>query len=184
MKREEVKSKKPVKKVQRTPKESSEIMRVKKKYNPKFILVSKLFEVHLISILMFMCFVVAKQIWSCILLILIYIAIIMTTLILSKKSAEGTYISFEENKVVYRRKFLLRDTREEMLYKDIKEISFQYDVGAFTRFWQKHMNMGNIVIYPQKGNVLIYGIELTNVAPFDKLMVDIKNNIGDKIVNG
>lgn len=184
MKREEVKSKKPVKKVQRTPKESSEIMRIKKTYNPKFILVSKLFELHLISILLFMCFVVAKQVWSCILVILLYIAIIMVTLILSKKSAEGTYISFQENKVVYRRKFLLRDTREEMLYKDIKEISFQYDVGAFTRFWQKRMNIGNIVIYPLKGNVLIYGIELANIAPFDKLMVDIKNNIGDKIVNG
>ena len=77
-----------------------------------------------------------------------------------------------------------KTTREEMLYKDIKEISFQYDVGAFTRFWQKRMNIGNIVIYPLKGNVLIYGIELANIAPFDKLMVDIKNNIGDKIVNG
>ncbi len=184
MKREEIKTKKPVKKVQRTPKEASEIMRVKKKYNSKFVLISKLFELHLIAILMLMCFIVAKQIWSCILIISIYVAIILVTLILSKKSAEGTYISFQENKVVYRRKFLLRDTREEMLYKDIKEISFQYDVGAFTRFWQKHMNMGNIVIYPKKGNVLIYGIELTNVAPFDKLMVDIKNNIGDKIVNG
>ena len=184
MKREEVKSKKPVKKVQRAPKEASEIMRIKKKYNPNFILVSKLFELHLITLLVFMCFVVAKQLWSCILVILIYIAIIMTTLILSKKSADGTYVSFQENKVVYRRKFLLRDTREEMLYKDIKEVSFQYDVGGFTRFWQKRMNMGNMVIYPKKGNVLIYGIELTNVAPFDKLMVDIKNNIGDKIVNG
>lgn len=184
MKREEVKSKKPVQRVQRTPRESSEIMRVKKTYNPKFIIASKLFEFHLIMILMFMCFMSTKQIWSSLLTILVYVVVIMVALILGKKSANGTYVSFGENKVVYRRKFLLRDTREEMLYKDIKEIAFQYDVGTITKFWQKRMNMGNLVIYPKKGNVLIYGIELTNIAPFDKLMVDIKKNVGDKIVNG
>ena len=184
MKREEIKSKKVVNNKQRIPKESSEIMRVKKVYNPKFVILSKLFELHLIMLLMFICLIATRQIWFILLVILIYIAIIMSALILSRKSANGTYLSFGENKVVYRRKFLLRDTRDEMLYKDIKEIAFQYDIGTIAKFWQKRMNMGNLIIYPKKGNVLIYGIEITNIAPFDKLMVDIKKNVGDKIVNG
>ena len=181
MKREEIKTKKPVKKVQRTPKESSEIIRVKRKYNSKFVLISKLFELHLIAILMLMCFIVAKQIWSCILIISIYVAIILVALILSKKSAEGTYISFQENKVVYRRKFLFVNKKEEMLYNEIKNISFTYDPSVYAKFWQKKFNIGNLVIYPKKGNIFVYGMELSCVGPLDKLIEDIKNSIGDKI---
>lgn len=163
-------------------KESSEIIRVKKKYNPKFVMISNLFELHLIFLLIIGCFIVTKQFLSLFIVAFIYITIVVISLLLYKKSAIGTYISFQEDKVVYVRKFLLNNTREEMKYKDIKEIAFGYDIGSINKFWQKHMNMGNITIYPKKGNVFIHGIEITNVGPFDKLMVDIKKNIGDKIV--
>ena len=183
MKRANTKTSKNVSnKTERKSKEFSEIMRVKKTYNPKFVLVAKLFELHLIAILLIACFLVSKQIASLLFVILVYLTILILSLVLSKKSAKGTYISFGENKVVYRRKFLFRDTREEIKYEDIKEILFQYDVGTIIKFWQKNMNMGNMVIVPKKGNVIFNGIEITNIAPFDKLMVDIKNNIGDKIV--
>lgn len=188
MKRENVrttrnsKTKKVEKRTSNTPKESSEIMRVKKKYNLKYVMLSNLFEFNLIFILVFCCFIARKDLISLLTVIGMYIVILIVLLILYKKSASGTYLSFKEDRVVYRRKFLLRDSIEEMLYKDIKEISFGYDIGTINKFWQKRMNMGNITIYPKKGNVLIHGIEITNVGPFDKLMVDIKNNIGDKIV--
>ena len=188
MKRENVrtnrnsKNKKVEKRAINTPKESSELIRVKKKYNFKYIMLSNLFEFHLIFLLVFICFIARKDLLSLLMIICMYILVIIVLLVLYKKSASGTYMSFQEDKVVYRRKFLLRDTREEMPYKDIKEIVFGYDLGTINKFWQKRMNIGNITIYPKKGNVLIHGMEITNVGPFDKIMVDLKNNIGDKIV--
>jgi hypothetical protein len=177
MKRENV-----AKKTERKSKKNSEIMRVNKNYNAKYVLVAKLFELHLIALLMLTSSIVTKKLGTFLIILSLYLLIILLTLLFSKKSAQGTYISFEENKVVYTKKSLFRNTIEEMKYEDIKEILFQYDVGAILKFWQKRMNMGNMVIVPKKGNVLIYGIEIINIAPFDKLMVDIKKNIGDKIV--
>lgn len=164
------------------PKEVTEILRVKKKYNFKYVMFCKLLELHIIFIFLIICLILGKQFLSIIAVLFFYLIIVILSLILYKKSAENTYVSFQEDKVVYRRKFLFIDKREEMLYKDIKEITFQYELGVINKFWQKRTNLGNMTIYPKKGNVFIYGIEITNIAPFDKIMIDVKNNIGDKIV--
>lgn len=174
-----------VKRVQKnsenTPKEVTEILRVKKKYNFKHIMLCNLMELHIIFIFLILCFILTKQLLTVVAVVVLYIAILFIALVLYKKSAINTYVSFQEDKVVYRRKFLFINKREEMRYNEIKEITFQYETGAYFRFWQKRNNLGNMTIYPKKGNVLIHGIEINNIAPFDKIMIDVKNNIGDKI---
>lgn len=161
--------------------EVTELLRVKKKYNFKYIMTCKLIELHIIFALFIMCFILRKSIGTALLMLLLYILILSITLILYKKSAENTYISFQENKVVYRRKFLFVNKKEEMLYNEIKNISFTYDPSVYAKFWQKKFNIGNLVIYPKKGNIFVYGMELSCVGPLDKLIEDIKNSIGDKI---
>ena len=180
MKRENIRTNKS-KKIEKAPKEVTELLRVKKKYDIKYVMLCNLFELHIIFLFIILCFILAKQIFPLIALSLIYIIIVVSSLILYKKSATGTYISFQENKVVYRRKFLFINKREEMLYKDIKEITFHYESNIYFKFWQKKLNLGNMVICPKKGNSFIYGMAINNIAPLDKIMVDVKNNVGDKI---
>ena len=138
-----------------------ELLRIKKKYSIKYVLTAKLFEVYLVFLIL----------------------IIFGALILSKKSAAQTYISFYEDKVVYKRKFLFMNKEKEMKYENIADIGYNQGTSWVTRFFQKIYHFGNIYIYPKKGNLLFNGICLEVVENIEDVANEIKEKISDKIIN-
>lgn len=161
--------------------EVTEILRVKKKYSFKYIMLYKLIEFNIIFLILAIIFILRKSLLSVFFTLFLYVVLLAVSLILYKKSAENTYISFQEKKVVYRRKFLFINKKDELLYDEIKSISLNYEPTWYGKFWQKKLNLANLVIYPKKGLVFMYGMELSCVGPFDKILNDLQNNIGDKI---
>lgn len=161
--------------------EENVLLKINKKYSIKYVLTAKMFEIYLI----FLVFIIACATYGTAsmvigaIVLLILVALLM--LILSKKSASKTYIVFYEDKVVFKRKFLLRDSTREMPYDNIKDIVFAYGTNWITRFFQKIFHLGNIYIYPKKGNILMNGISLEVVENIEKVIEDIRNNVGDRI---
>ena len=159
-----------------------ELLRIKKKYSIKYVLTAKLFEVYIV----FLFFVIGAIIISRPILIIgfivLLIAIILATLILSKKSAAQTYISFCEDKVVYKRKFLFINKEKEMKYENISDIGYNQGNNFIVRWFQKLFHFGNLYIYPKKGNILLNGISLEVVENIEQTAEAIKEKIGDKII--
>ena len=164
--------------------EKKELLKIRKKYSVKYIMFYNLLDFHIISLVLILCFAFVGKFLSLFLYLLVYAGIVIVSLVLYKKSASKTYITFYEDKLVYERKFLFTNKKEEMNYEDIKEIVFVYEPSFWAKFWQKRTNMINIVVYPKKGNVVFNGITIDNVYPFDKIVVDLKKLIGEKISNG
>lgn len=161
--------------------EENVLLKVNKKYSIKYVLTAKMFEIYLIFIVfIFACWTYGtkKMIIGAVILLII---VALLALILSKKSASKTYIVFYEDKVVFKRKFLFRNTTKEMPYSNIKDIVFTNGTNWITRFFQKIFHLGNIYIYPKKGNILINGISLEVVDNIEKVIEDIRNNVGDRI---
>ena len=79
MKRENVRTNndRRIQKNDSSPKEVTEILRIKKKYSFKHIMFCKLFEVHLVFLLVIAYFILAKRISSVLLSIFLYLVIIM-----------------------------------------------------------------------------------------------------------
>lgn len=161
--------------------DKNELLRIKKKYSPKYILTAKLVEVYIFYLLFIIFAIISKSYLTVFLITLVAIAIIFGVLVLSKKSASKTYIAFYDTKIVYKRKFLFIDKEKEMSYSDIKDIVFTQGTNWNDRMMQKHLKLGNIYVYPKKGNILIDGMQLEIVANIEKVMNDIKTVVGDKI---
>ena len=89
-----------------TQENKKELLKVKKKYSIKYVLVVKLIEVYVVFLLVISAAFLYRLVSIGIVSFLILIAIIIVALILSKKSASQTYISFYDDKVFYKRKFL------------------------------------------------------------------------------
>ena len=87
--------------------EKKELLRVKKKYSPKYILTAKLAEVYLIFLLFIATCFASKKIAYGFLGMIALILSVLGFLIISKKNAKNNYISFYYYKVVYKRKKLL-----------------------------------------------------------------------------
>ena len=160
------------------------LLKVRQKYSPKYILTRKLFEVYFIFLLFFVFCFSSNNIFEGIIYALILILIIFCTLIISKKNSRKNYIAFCENKVVFEGKVLFRNVKRELAYSEIKDIVFTWGTGWFDRFFQKMFKLGNIYVYPKKGNIFSEGMQLEIVENFEKIMEDIKNIAGDKIING
>lgn len=161
-------------------KEKNEILKVKKKYSVKYVLLYNLIEFHLVAIILLIALIASSRILTAIICLMLYFAILVLSMFLFKKSAATTHITFYDDKIVYVRKFLFINKHEEMKYDEIKEISFMNEPGMYARFWQKRTNMGNMTIYPKKGFIL-NGISINNIYPFDKIIEEVKNKIGEKI---
>lgn len=164
--------------------EKKELLKIRKKYSVKYVMLYNLLDFHIISLVLIICFAFIGKFLSLFLYMLVYIAIVIVYLVICKKSASKTYITFYEDKLVYVRKFLLTNKKEEMKYEDIKEIAFVYEPGFWAKFLQERTNMINMMVYPKKGNVVFNGITIDNVYPFDKIAADVKKLIGEKISNG
>ncbi len=164
-----------------TQENKKELLKVKKKYSIKYVLVVKLIEVYVVFLLVISAAFLYRLVSIGIVSFLILIAIIIVALILSKKSASQTYISFYDDKVFYKRKFLFIDTERTLEYSEIKDIVFTQGTTWYTRMWQKIFGYGNIYIYPKKGNIITHGMTVEVVENIDKVVKDIKTVIGDKI---
>lgn len=159
-----------------------ELLKIKKKYSIKYVLTAKLFEVYIIFLLFCIGTVLISKPVYIIFFIILLIIIILATLILSKKSAINTYITFYEDKVVYKRKFLFINKEKVMQYKDIADIGYNYGNTLITSWFQKLFHYGNIYIYPKKGNIMFNGISLEVVENIEQVTEEIKEKVGDKIV--
>lgn len=162
-------------------KDTQELLRIKKKYSPKYILIVKLIECYIIFGILIAFSIVGRNFLNLICFVFILILIMLVSLVLGKKSAAKTYLAFYENKVIYKRKFLLRDTTRELNYDEIKDIVFTQGPSWFARFFQKRFKFGNVYVYPKKGNILTRGMQIEFVSQIDKVMVDIKTVVGDKV---
>lgn len=158
-----------------------ELLKIRKKYSIKYVLTAKLIEVYIIFLLVIIFSFCSGATMIGIFSIFILIVIVFCTLIFSKKSAAQTYISFYEDKVIYKRKFLFIDKEKIVEYSNIKDIVFTQGTSWYTRIWQKILKLGNIYIYPKKGNIITNGISLEVVDNIDKVIEDIKTIVGDRI---
>lgn len=164
-----------------TQENKKELLKVKKKYSIKYVLVVKLIEVYIVFLLVISASFLYRLISIGIVSFFILVAIIIISLILSKKSASQTYILFYDDRVFYKRKFLFIDTERTLEYSEIKDIVFTQGTTWYTRMWQKIFGFGNIYIYPKKGNIITHGMSVEVVENIDKVIKDIKTVIGDKI---
>lgn len=158
-----------------------ELLRLKKKYSIKYVLLVKLIEVYIIFLLVIIISFYSGLVSIGILSIFVLLAIIIGTLILSKKSASKTYMSFYDDRIVYKRKFLFIDKERTLEYSEVKDIVYTQGTSWYTRIWQKILKFGNIYVYPKKGNIITHGMALEVVENIDEVVENIKKIIGDKI---
>lgn len=161
--------------------DKTELLRIKKKYSPKYILTAKMIEVYIFFILFILVSILSKNIGTAILFTIILLVVMFCVLVIGKKSASKTYLAFYDTKIVYKRKFLFIDSEKEIAYEDVKDIVFTQGTGWIQRGFQKAYGIGNIYVYPKKGNILLNGMQLEIVANIEQVMDDIKNVVGDKI---
>lgn len=162
-------------------KTEKELLKIKKKYSIKYILTAKLVEVYIVFLLAIIISFYSGEVGIGVFSIFALILIILLVLIFSKKSASQTYMLFYEDKIVYKRKFLFINKERTMEYNDIKDIIFTQGTNWYTKMWQKFFKLGNIYVYPKKGNIIMNGISLEIVENIDNVIDDIKLVVGDKI---
>ena len=158
-----------------------ELLKIKKKYNVKYVLTANLFEVYLFFILLMAVCVYTKNYKALALFTVIFIFIVLFVMIWQKKSAEKTYMCFYETKIVFKRKFLFIDKEKTINYEDVKDIIFAQGPNFIPRTFQKAFHMGNIYVYPKKGNIMMNGMQIENVANIEKVVEQIKQVAADKI---
>ena len=162
-------------------KEEKELLRIKKKYSIKYVLIVKLIEVYIIFLLVILFSFFSNRIGIGIFSIFLLVVFVIVYLILSKKSASKTYMIFYDTKVVYKRKFLSFEKERALEYSEIKDIVYTQGTSWYTRFWQKIFGFGNIYVYPKKGNIFTHGMSIDVIENIDKVVDELKNLIGDKI---
>ena len=163
--------------------EKKELLKVRKKYSVKYALMYNLIGLHLVSLVLILALIFSGKYLQIFLYLLFYFVASICVLAFCKKSAAKTYVTFYEDKVVYIRKFLFINKKEEMKYNEIKEISF-FDGEDWGKLCKKISGLTDMEIYPKKGNILLDGIIITNVYPANKVKDDVNRIIGDKIING
>jgi len=106
------------------------------------------------------------------------------SLIIGKKNAAQTHLSFYESKVVFKGIYFMFFKIDRVLaYEDIKDIVFTQGTNWLERVFQKAFNLGNIYIYPKKGNILTKGMQLEIVDNIDDVIKKIEEVVGDRISN-
>lgn len=140
---------------QDTQNNKKELLKIKKKYSIKYILIEKLAEVYIVFLLVIIFSAYYNQISAIVLSIFALLVIVLGMLILSKKSAAETYIIFYEDRIFYKRKFLFINKERTLKYDEVKSITFTQGVNWYQKIWQKIFNLGGIYIYPKKRKYLL-----------------------------
>lgn len=162
-------------------KDKEELLRIRKKYSFKYALTANMFELYIFYIILILFSFYMNNIMYGIVFTVLILIVAIFILIWQKNSAKETYLSFYSTKVVYKRKFLFTYKEKILEYDEIKDIVFVQGTNMITRIFQKAFHMGNIYIYPKKGNIFTNGMQLENVACIEKVIEDVKNIAGDKI---
>ncbi len=162
-------------------KDTNELLRIRKKYSPKYVLTANLFEIYIFYFLLILLSVYSNNKAIIIPITVVMILIVLIIMIWQKKSSAETYISLYNTKMVYKRKFLFINKEKTIAYDDVKDIVFAQGTGWISRVFQKLFHMGNIYVYPKKGNIIMNGMQIENVANIEKVIEEIKNIVGDKI---
>jgi hypothetical protein len=157
------------------------LLKINKKYSLKYILTEKLFELYIIFFILILFCIYGKNIAWGVLFVILFAIIVISILAISKRIAKKTSLTFYETKVVYKGKMLFWDTKRVLGYEEIKDIVITQGASWFERFFQKMFKIGNIYVYPKKGNIISNGIRLEIVDNIDEVIEKIKNVAGDKL---
>ena len=159
-----------------------ELLKLKRVFSPKYILIEKLAETYLIFVLLIgLCFA-TKRILYGILMIFVLIIIIFAKLVLEKRKSNKTYMKFYEDRIEFKGSMLLSKVEERCLrYDEIKDITATQGTTFFEKIFQKLFGYGNIYVYPKKGTYLSKGMQIELVENIFQKIEEIKNIVGDKI---
>jgi hypothetical protein len=164
--------------------DTNELYRVKKKYSPKYILTRKMLDAYIIFFIIFLLGAMSGYARYAILAVIGLIIVMFTSLVIEKKNAKKTYMIFYDTKIVLKGKMYFMDVERTLAYSDIKDVVFTQGNGIIERFFQKIFKIGNIYVYPKKGNIISNGLQIEIVGNFDKVIEDVKNIVGEKLSNG
>lgn len=127
-----------------------ELLKIKKKYSIKYVLIEQLAEVYIVFLLVIIFCAYSNQISGIVFSVFALIIIVLGALIFSKKSAAETYIIFYDDKIFYKRKFLFINKERTLKYDEVKSITFIQGTNWYQKIWQKIFKFGGIYIYPKK----------------------------------
>lgn len=159
-----------------------ELLKLKRKYSPKYILTEKMLEVYLFfMVLIAFCFSNKKMIYGMI-AIVIFAIIISLKLILEKRKSNHTFMKFYEDRIEFKGSMFFWKVEERTLkYSEIKDITFTQGATFFEKRFQKAFGYGNIYVYPKKGTYLSNGMQIELVENIQERVEEIRNIVGDKI---
>ena len=161
--------------------DNKEILRVNQKYSPKYILTKKMIEVYIIFIFLIVVSFYSKNVLGVFLFGFLLAVIVLGALIISKRNAKGTYMSFYNKKIVFKGRFLFIKTNKEIRYDEIKDVVFTQGTSFCEKFFQKLFKLGNIYVYPKKGNIISNGMQLKIVDNIDRVIQDVSIVVGERL---
>ena len=168
-------------KEQELEKDTEELLRIRKKYSLKYVLTANMFEVYIFYFLLVFLAIYSNNKTIIIPMTMVILIVMFLVMVWQKRSSAETYISLYKTKMVYKRKFLFINTEKTIAYDEIKDIVFTQGTGWISRIFQKIFHFGNIYVYPKKGNIIMNGVQIENIANIEKVIEEIKNVVGDKI---
>ena len=162
-----------------------ELLKLNIEFSPKYILISKMFEVYLFFlILIFICFSLKKILYG-ILTIIMFIFVVIFKVAIEKRKSDMAEMKFYDDRIEFKGKMFFFNVKERILkYDEIKDITFTQGATFFERRFQKAFGYGNIYVYPKKGNFIFNGMQIELVSDIKNKIEEIKKIVGDKIKNG
>ena len=165
------------------------LMKIGRKFSPKYHIISN-WELLLLCILFLICAITLKRISFIIVSVFLDLFLILFSLFISKRIANGTKCYFFENKVVYKFDFLFIHRKVIFKYSDLQDIIYGYDLlsgysmfykMSFRRFLQQKFNMGDIGIYAKKTGIIQKSIIIKDVGNIVETFEKLTNTIGEKL---
>lgn len=158
-----------------------ELLKIKRKFSPKYILTGKMIEPYLVFLLLIIVCFSSKRILYGIIIILLFVLFTFVKLVFEKRKSNQTYMKFFNDRIEYKGKVLFRNQERVLKYDEIKDITFTQGITFLEKRFQKAFGFGNIYVYPKKGNILTKGMQIELVENINEKIEEIKSIVGDKI---
>ena len=164
---------------------NNELLKLKRKFSPKYILTEKMLEMYIIFILFFVLCLAANKLLYGFLAIIILAFIVFFKLVFEKRKSNQTVMKFYEDRIEFKGYMFFLKIKERVLkYDEIKDITFTQGATFLEKRFQKSFGYGNIYVYPKKGSFISNGMQIELVEDIQNRVEDIKNIVGDKLNNG
>lgn len=150
-------------------KDTNEILKIYRKYLPKYQL-TRYFDWYFLFILFMLTLIIQGNVLYLILFILVSLIILGVALIVSKRIAVNTTCTFYDKKVV--RKYKKR--KKTLAYSDLRNVTY------YQNFFQKLFHLGDVQFHPVAGTYLIGGFEIKNVPNIEENWKKIEEIINTK----